>query len=121
MVNGAVFPDFSQSPNELTLASKSSVVSLKRPHSAMGAIVLPEFGIPIKRKAPVSQAVGTSSSSSEEVRNSAPETAVSAPNFQQVKRPRQPQGPPQVISQVTPEETPATVLPNKTHIESAKL
>ena len=113
LVNGAVIPDFDQFPNDLTPASKSSVGSLGRPHSTMSTVVLPEFGIPIKRKAPVSQVVGTSSSSSEEVRNSAPETAVSAPNFQQVKRPRQPPGPPLVISQVTPEETPAPVLPNK--------
>merc|ERR1711873_51126 len=113
LVNGVVCPDFDQSPNELTPASKSSIGSLKRPHSAIDAIVLPEFGIPINRKASVSQVVGSSSSSSEEVRNSAPEAAASASNSQQVRRPNQPQGPPQVISQVTPEETPATVLPNK--------
>ena len=72
----------------------------------MGAIVLPEFGIPIKRKAPAFHTVGNSS------RNSAPEAGVSAPNSQQVRRPN-PRDPPQVNSQVTPEETPATVLPNK--------
>ena len=125
LVNGAVIPDFD--PNNLTPAANSSVGSLKRPRSAMSTVVLPEFGIPIKRKAPASYSVG----------NSAPEARTSASNSQQVRRPTQPPGPPLVRrptqppgpplvrrptqppgpplvnSQATPEETPATVLPHK--------
>ena len=73
----------------------------------MNTVVLPEFGIPIKRKAPAFHTVGNS------FRTSAPEARASAPNSQQVRRPTQPPGPPLVNSQVTPEETPATVLPHK--------
>ena len=111
LVNGAVIPDFD--PNNLTPAANSSVGSLKRPRSAMSSVVLPEFGIPIKRKAPASYSVG----------NSAPEARTSASNSQQVRRPTQPPGPPMfrrpppgpplVSSQASPEETPATVLPHK--------
>ena len=94
MVNGVVCADFDQTPNELTPASNSSVGSLKRPHPAVDTIALPEFGIPINRKASVSQVVESSSSSSEEVKHSAPEAAASALNSQQVRRPNPPQGPP---------------------------
>ena len=80
----------------------------------MDTIDLPEFGIPISRKAPVLQvAEGSSSSSSEGVKHSAPEAAASDSNFQQVRKYNPPQGSSIVTSQVTPEETPARVLPNK--------
>ena len=113
LVNGVVCPDFDHTPNELIPASNSSVGSLKRPHSAVDAIDLPEFGIPINRKAPVLQVVEGSSSSSEGVKHSAPEAAASASNFQQVRRSNPPQGSSKVTSQVTSEETPARVIPNK--------
>ena len=114
LVNGVVCPDFDQTPNKLVPASNPAVGSLKRPHSAVDTVDLPEFGIPISRKAPVLQVTeGSSSSSSEGVKHSAPEAAASDSDFQQVRKYNPPQGSSIVTSQFTPEETPARVLPDK--------
>ena len=114
MVNGVVCPDFEQTPNKLVPASNPSGGSLKRPHSAVDSVDLPEFGIPISRKAPVLQATGgSSSSSSEGVKHSALEAAASDSDLQQVRKDNPPQGPSIFTSQFTPEETPARALPDR--------
>ena len=80
----------------------------------MDSVDLPEFGIPISRKAPVLQATGGSSSSSpEEVQHPAPDAAALDSDLQQVRKENPPQDPSTVTSQFTPEETPARVLPDK--------
>ena len=118
LLNGVVCPDFAQTPNKLVPASHSSGGSLKRPHSAVDSVDLPEFGIPIIRKAPVIQATGGSSSSSapKEVQHPAPGAAALDSDLQQVRKEnpvKLPQDPSTVTSQFTPEETPARVLPDK--------
>ena len=78
-------------------------------------LVFPEFGIPIRCKAPVIKATGGSSSSSaEEVQHPAPGAAALDSDLQQVREDHPvilPEDPSKVTSQFTPEETPAEVLP----------